>query len=88
MAAVAVVFNGSSSIQWRLMASAMDYDERTRGRRKGRQRKQEGGASRGQQEMMAQQPAGTTRQREAARQDDKTTRGWHIERRRNNLPAR
>jgi hypothetical protein len=88
MAAVAVVFNGSSSVQWRLMASVMDYDERTRGRRKGRQHKQESGASRGQQEMIAQQPAGTTRQREAAQQDDKTTKGWHIERRRNNLPAR
>jgi hypothetical protein len=53
MAAVAVVFDGGSSVQRRLMASAMDYDKRTRGRRKGRQRKREGGASRGQQEMMA-----------------------------------
>jgi hypothetical protein len=88
MVAVVVVFDGGSSVQQRLMASVMDYDERTRGRRKGRQRKRESGASRGQQEMMARQPAGTTRQREAARQDDKTTRGWHIERRRNNLPAR
>jgi len=38
MAAVAVVFDGSSSIRRRLMAWAMDYDERTRGRRKDRQR--------------------------------------------------
>jgi hypothetical protein len=38
MAAVAVVFDGGSSIQWRLMAWAMDYDERTRGRCKDRQR--------------------------------------------------
>jgi hypothetical protein len=45
MAAVAVVFDGGSSVRQRLMASAMDYDERTRGRRKGRQRKREGGAS-------------------------------------------
>ena len=70
MAAVAVVFDGGSSVRQHLMASAMDYDERMRGWCKGRQRKQEGGASRGQQEMMARQPAGTTRQREAARQDD------------------
>jgi len=62
MAAVTVVFNGGSSVQWHLMALAMDYDERTRGWRKGRQRKREGGASRRQQEMMARQPAGTTRQ--------------------------
>jgi hypothetical protein len=38
MAAVAVVFDGGSSIRRRSMASAMDYDERTRGRRKDRQR--------------------------------------------------
>jgi hypothetical protein len=38
MAAVAVVFDGGSSVQWRSMASAMDYNERTRGRRKDRQR--------------------------------------------------
>jgi hypothetical protein len=42
---VAVVFDGGSSVRQRLMASAMDYDERMRGRRKGRQRKREGGAS-------------------------------------------
>jgi hypothetical protein len=34
MAAVAVVFDGGSSVRRRSMASAMDYDERTRGRRK------------------------------------------------------
>jgi hypothetical protein len=37
MAAVAVVFDGGSSIRRRSMASVMDYDERTRGRRKDRQ---------------------------------------------------
>ena len=31
MAAVAVVFDGGSSVRQRSMASAMDYDERTRG---------------------------------------------------------
>jgi hypothetical protein len=38
MVAVAVVFDGGSSVRRRLMASAMDYDERTRGRRKDNQR--------------------------------------------------
>ena len=38
MAVVAVAFDGGSSVQWHLMASAMDYDERMRGRRKDRQR--------------------------------------------------
>jgi hypothetical protein len=38
MAAVAVVFDGGSSVRRRLMASAMDYDKRMRGRRKDRQR--------------------------------------------------
>jgi hypothetical protein len=39
MAAVAVVFDGGSSVRRRSMASAMDYDERTRGwRKKDRQR--------------------------------------------------
>jgi hypothetical protein len=38
MAAAVVVFNGGSSFRWRSMASAMDYDERTRGQRKDRQR--------------------------------------------------
>jgi hypothetical protein len=38
MAAVAVVFDGGSSVRWRSMALAMDYDERMRGRRKDRQR--------------------------------------------------
>jgi hypothetical protein len=37
MAAVAVVFDGSSSIRRHLKALAMDYNERTRGRRKDRQ---------------------------------------------------
>jgi len=36
--AVAVVFNGGSSVRRRSMALAMDYDEMTRGRRKDRQR--------------------------------------------------
>jgi hypothetical protein len=31
MVAVVVVFDGGSSIRWSLMASALDYDERTRG---------------------------------------------------------
>ena len=34
MAAAAVVFNGGSSVRRSSMASGMDYDERTRGRRK------------------------------------------------------
>jgi hypothetical protein len=38
MAAVAVVFDGGSSVRRRLMASAMDYDERTTGRRKDKER--------------------------------------------------
>ena len=38
--------------------------------------------------MLMQQPDGATRQREAAQQDDETTRGWHVERGRNNQPAR
>jgi len=37
MAVVMVVFDGSSSTRWRLMASVMDYSERTRGRHKDRQ---------------------------------------------------
>jgi len=37
MAAVVVVFDGSSSVRWRSMASAMDYDERTKGRHKDKQ---------------------------------------------------
>jgi hypothetical protein len=37
MVAVAVVFDGGSSVQRRSMVPAMDYDERTRGRRKNRQ---------------------------------------------------
>ena len=36
--AVAVVLDGGSSIRQSPMASVMDYDERTRGRRKDRQR--------------------------------------------------
>ena len=51
-------------------------------------RGQEGGATRGRQEMMARQPAGATREREAAQQEDKVTRGWHIKRQCNNQPAR
>jgi hypothetical protein len=46
-------------------------------------RGREGGATRGQQEMMARQPAGETRKREATRRENKTTRGWRVERRRN-----
>jgi len=38
MAAEVVVFNGGSSVRQRLMASVMDYDERTRRQRKDRQR--------------------------------------------------
>ena len=38
MAAEAVLFDGGSSIRRRLMAWVMDYDQRTRGRRKDRQR--------------------------------------------------
>ena len=38
MAAVAVVFDGGISVQRHLMASAMDYDKKTRRRRKDRQR--------------------------------------------------
>jgi hypothetical protein len=38
MAAVVVVFDGGSSVRRRLMASAMDYNERTRGWHKDRQR--------------------------------------------------
>jgi hypothetical protein len=38
MAAVAVVFDGGSSILRHLKALAMDYNERTRGRHKDRQR--------------------------------------------------
>jgi hypothetical protein len=38
MAAVAVVFDGGSSIRRLLMAWVMSYDERTRGRHKDRQR--------------------------------------------------
>jgi len=55
MAAVAVVFDGGSSVRWRLMAWAMDYDERTRGQRKtaSTMRGREGSATRGRQEMMA-----------------------------------
>jgi len=37
MAAVAVVFDGGSSIRRHSMALAMDYDKRMRGRRKDRQ---------------------------------------------------
>jgi len=37
MAAVAVVFEGGSSVQRRSMASAMDYNKRMRGWRKDRQ---------------------------------------------------
>jgi len=37
MAAVAVVFDDGSSVRQRLMASAMDYDERTRRWRTDRQ---------------------------------------------------
>ena len=51
-------------------------------------RGREGGATRGRREMMVRQPAGATRQQEAARRDDKTTRGWRIERQHNNQPAR
>ncbi len=42
MAAVAVVFDGGSSVRRRLMASAMDYDERTRGRCKERMTRDNG----------------------------------------------
>ena len=38
MAVVVVVCDGSSSVRRHSMASAMDYDERTRGRCKDRQR--------------------------------------------------
>jgi hypothetical protein len=38
MVAVAVVFNGGSSVRRRSMVSAMDYDKRTRGWRKEKQR--------------------------------------------------
>jgi len=38
MAAVAVMFTGSSSVRLHSMALAIDYYERTRGRRKDRQR--------------------------------------------------
>jgi hypothetical protein len=38
MAAMVVVFDGGSSIRRRLIASAMDYDERARGWRKEGQR--------------------------------------------------
>jgi hypothetical protein len=37
MAAVAAVFDGGSSVRRRSMVSAMDYDERTRGRRNEKQ---------------------------------------------------
>jgi hypothetical protein len=37
MVAVAVVFDGGSSVQWHSMASVMDSDKRTRGRHKERQ---------------------------------------------------
>ena len=51
-------------------------------------RGREVGATRGRQEMMAQQPAGATRQQEeAARRDDETMRGRHVERGSNNQPA-
>ena len=38
MRAGTVVFNGCSSVRRCLMVSAMDYDDRMRGRRKDRQR--------------------------------------------------
>jgi len=51
-------------------------------------RGQEGGITRGRQDMMARQPAGATRQQEATRPDDKMMRGWSNKRRRNNQTAR
>ena len=75
------------------MALAMDYHKRVaQGHAKQQptstMRGQEGGATRGQQEMMARQPADGTRQQEGARQDDdKTTRGRRIKRGCKNHPA-
>jgi hypothetical protein len=38
MAVMAVVFDGGSSVRWHLMVLVMDYDKRTRGRHKHKDR--------------------------------------------------